>query len=172
MASMLQAQGYMVETARNGAEGLEKAPAFRPDAVLLDVMMPELDGYEVLRSLKSRDETRHVPVILVTALNDRESKLTGFKAGASEFLSKPVDRVELTLRIQSLVEVKEYSDFLRDHNKTLEQMVHQRTLQLETAYIEISEANERIKSAYLTRSIGSPWQLNTGTRTRRVTLNG
>lgn len=149
MASMLQAQGYAVETAGNGAEGLEKAPLFRPDAVLLDVMMPELDGYEVLRRLKTLDETRHVPVILVTALNDRESKLTGFKAGASEFLSKPVDRVELTLRIQSLVRVKEYSDFLLDHNRTLEHLVHQRTLQLETAYIEISEANERIKSAYL-----------------------
>ncbi len=146
---MLKAQGYQVDTARNGAEGIDKALLFQPDVTLLDIMMPEMDGYEACMRLKSREETNNIPVILVTALDDRESRLTGFKAGADEFLTKPVDRVELTLRLQNLLKVKEYGDFLRDYNKTLESMVHQRTLQLENAYREVETANEKIKTGYL-----------------------
>ena len=149
MSSMLRAQGYSVETARNGKEGIEKALSFQPDVTLLDIMMPEMDGYEVCARLKESEETNNIPVVLVTALDDRGSRLSGFKAGADEFLTKPVDRVELTLRLQNLLKVKEYGDFLRDYNKTLETMVHQRTLQLEKAYKEVEKANERIRSGYL-----------------------
>ena len=149
MSSMLRAQGYSVETARSGKEGIEKALSFQPDVTLLDIMMPEMDGYEVCARLKESEETNNIPVVLVTALDDRGSRLSGFKAGADEFLTKPVDRVELTLRLQNLLKVKEYGDFLRDYNKTLETMVHQRTLQLEKAYKEVEKANERIRSGYL-----------------------
>lgn len=149
MSSMLRAQGYAVDTARNGKEGIDKALSFQPDVALLDIMMPEMDGYEACVLLKSKEETNNIPVILVTALDDRESRLSGFKAGADEFLTKPVDRVELTLRLQNLLKVKEYGDFLRDYNKTLETMVNQRTLQLEKAYREVERANESIKSGYL-----------------------
>lgn len=146
---MLKAQGYEVTTAKNGAEGVDKALEFQPDVTLLDIMMPEMDGYEACTRLKSREETNNIPVILITALDDRESRLTGFKAGADEFLTKPVDRVELTLRLQNLIKVKEYGDFLRDYNKTLESTVHQRTVQLEKAYKEIENANSKIKTGYL-----------------------
>jgi putative two-component system response regulator len=146
---MLKAQGYSVDTAKNGKEGIEKALSFQPDVTLLDIMMPEMDGYTVCAKLKEQDETNNIPVVLVTALDDRGSRLSGFKAGADEFLTKPVDRVELTLRLQNLLKVKEYGDFLRDYNKTLETMVHQRTLQLEKAYQEVEKGNERIKSGYL-----------------------
>lgn len=149
MSSMLSAQGYTIDTARNGKEGIEKALAFQPDVTLLDIMMPEMDGYEACEKLKGREETNNIPVVLVTALDDRESRLAGFKAGADEFLTKPVDRVELTLRLQNLLKVKEYGDFLRDYNKTLETMVHQRTLQLEKAYREVEKANESIRVGYL-----------------------
>ncbi len=149
MSSMLRAQGYSVDTARNGKEGVDKALSFQPDVALLDIMMPEMDGYEACGLLKSKEETNNIPVILVTALDDRESRLTGFKAGADEFLTKPVDRVELTLRLQNLLKVKEYGDFLRDYNKTLETMVNQRTLQLEKAYREVEKAHESIRSGYL-----------------------
>lgn len=146
---MLNAQGYTVDTARNGKEGIDKALTFQPDVTLLDIMMPEMDGYETCARLKSRDETNNIPIILVTSLDDRESRLAGFKAGADEFLTKPVDRVELTLRLQNLLKVKEYGDFLRDYNRTLETMVHQRTVQLEKTYREVERANERIKTGYL-----------------------
>ncbi len=149
MSSMLRAQGYSVETARNGREGIEKALSFQPDVTLLDIMMPEMDGYEVCARLKESEDTNNIPIVLVTALDDRGSRLSGFKAGADEFLTKPVDRVELTLRLQNLLKVKEYGDFLRDYNKTLETMVHQRTVQLEKAYKEVERANERIRSGYL-----------------------
>lgn len=146
---MLEAQGYKVDTARNGVEGIDKALSLQPDVALLDVMMPEMDGYEACTRLKSREETSNIPIILITALDDRESRLLGFEAGADEFLTKPVDKVELTLRLQNLLKVKEYGDFLRDYNKTLEGMVHQRTLQLEKAYKEVEDANNRIKTGYL-----------------------
>jgi len=149
MSSMLEAQGYQVEVARNGAEGIEKVLSFHPDVTLFDIMMPEMDGYEACLRLKSREETNNIPLILVTALDDRESRLKGFKAGADEFLTKPIDRVELTLRLQNLIKVKEYGDFLKDYSKTLESMVHQRTLELENAYREVENANERIKKGYL-----------------------
>jgi putative two-component system response regulator len=149
MKSMLEAQGYDVGTADNGIQAVEKAETFQPDVILLDIMMPEMDGYEACMRLKKKEETGKIPVVLVTALDDRSSRLSGFKAGADEFLTKPVDRVELTLRLQNLLKVKEYGDFLRDYNKTLESMVQQRTLQLESAYKEVEHANERIKAGYL-----------------------
>lgn len=146
---MLDTQGYLIDTARNGVDALDRAAVFQPDVILMDIMMPEMDGYEACRRLKGRDDTGNIPVILVTALDDRESRLSGFKAGADEFLTKPVDRVELTLRLQNLLKVKEYGDFLRDYNKTLESMVRQRTLQLERAYDDVEKANEKIKTGYL-----------------------
>jgi putative two-component system response regulator len=149
MRSMLEAQGYAVSTASDGMEGVSRAEEFHPDVILLDIMMPEMDGYEACTKLKSREETNKIPVILVTALDDRASRLSGFQAGADEFLTKPVDRVELTLRLRNLLKVKEYGDFLKDYNKTLESMVHQRTLQLESAYSEVESANEKIRDGYL-----------------------
>ncbi len=149
MKSMLEAQGYAVDTASNGMQGIDRAGYFQPDVILLDIMMPEMDGYQACIKLKSGESTNKIPVILVTALDDRASRLSGFKAGADEFLTKPVDRVELTLRLQNLLKVKEYGDFLKDYNKTLESMVHQRTLQLESAYKEVENANEKIRAGYL-----------------------
>ncbi|MCL5023032.1 MAG: response regulator [Nitrospirae bacterium] len=149
MKSMLAAQGYEVATAASGSEGLDRAGLFQPDAILLDIMMPEMDGFEACKQLKGKDETNRIPVILVTALDDRASRLSGFKAGADEFLTKPVDRVELTLRLQNLLKVKEYGDFLRNYSKTLESTVYQRTIQLEKAYREVEDANEKIKKGYL-----------------------
>ncbi|GAB4419342.1 MAG: response regulator [Thermodesulfovibrionales bacterium] len=146
---MLEAQGYIVDTARNGPEALERATGFQPDLILLDVMMPGMDGYEVCQRLKAAAETHLIPVIFITALDDRDSRLSGLKAGADEFLSKPIDRMELNLRVQNLLKVKEYEDFIRDYNKTLEAMVHQRTLQLETAYKDLEGAHEKIKKGYL-----------------------
>ncbi len=149
VSSMLGAQGYVVSSARNGPEALERAVDFQPDLILLDVMMPGMDGYEVCRRFKATAETHLIPVIFITALDDRDARLSGLKAGADEFLSKPVDRMELTLRVQNLLKVKEYEDFMRDYSKTLEAMVHQRTLQLETAYKDLEAAHERIKKGYL-----------------------
>lgn len=137
MASMLEDQGYVVATAINGGEALDKAVSFQPDIILLDIMMPDMNGYEVCKTLKAQKETYLIPVIFTTALDDRGSKLTGLEAGADDFLTKPVDRTELILRAKNLLKVKEYEDLLRDYNKTLEDTVHQRTQELEAAYIKV-----------------------------------
>src|SRR6202000_3082814 len=87
--------------------------AERPDIILLDVMMPGLDGFEVCRRLKAEPATRHIPVVLVTALDGRQDRLTGLKAGADDFLTKPIDDVALFARVRSLTRLKMVIDELR-----------------------------------------------------------
>ena len=95
---MLGSQGYEVITAGNGIEALEKIKSGKIDLVLLDVMMPEMDGYEVCRRLKGDDTTKNIPVIIVTALEGTAARIMGLEAGANDFLTKPVDSTELIVR--------------------------------------------------------------------------
>lgn len=136
LVAMLEAEGYVTEEAANGMQALELAQQNPPDIILLDIMMPGMDGYDVARALKAGEATRLVPVIMVTALDDRESRLRGLEAGAEEFVTKPVDRWELRVRVRNLLKLKEYSDFLADHNRILDAQVKERTQQLVSSYHE------------------------------------
>ena len=136
LVAMLEAEGYSASEAADGAQALELARQNPPDIVLLDVMMPGMDGYEVARALKAAEATRSVPVVMVTALDDRESRLRGLEAGAEEFVTKPVDRNELRIRVRNLLRLKEFSDFLANHNRILESQVKERTHQLVSSYRE------------------------------------
>lgn len=127
---------YRCETAAGGAEALSKMDAFKPDLVLLDVLMPGMDGFEVCEAIKKHPEHKDVPVIMVTALNDRNAKIRGLQAGANEFLTKPIDPAELRLRAANLLKIREYGNFLANHNKILQESLAERTKQLETAYGE------------------------------------
>lgn len=137
MASMIEAQGYTAETAVNGKEALATALSVQPDLILLDIMMPDMNGYEVCKVLRAQAETYLIPVIFITALDDRDSRIAGLEAGADDFLTKPIDKPELILRVRNLLKVKDYEDLLRDYNKTLEATVHERTQELEAAYIKV-----------------------------------
>jgi DNA-binding NarL/FixJ family response regulator len=106
----LEGLGFEIDTAANGLEALERVAAVPPDLVLLDVMMPEMDGISVLRILKGDPETRLVPVVLMTALNAVEDRVRGIEAGADDFLSKPVDDRELLARINTALAVKRAID--------------------------------------------------------------
>jgi DNA-binding NarL/FixJ family response regulator len=106
----LEGHGFAIETAANGVEALEQIAAVHPDLVLLDVMMPELDGITVLRLLKADPETRLIPVVLMTALNAIEDRVRGIEAGADDFLSKPVDDRELLARIRTALSLKRTID--------------------------------------------------------------
>jgi CheY-like chemotaxis protein len=106
----LDGMGYLTETAANGLEALERVAEKPPDLVLLDVMMPELDGISALRILKSDPETRLIPVVLMTALNDIEDRVRGIEAGADDFLAKPVDDRELLARIKTALSLKRAID--------------------------------------------------------------
>ena len=141
---ILENYGYTYETARNGIEALEKAKSFSPDLVFLDIMMPEMDGYEACRLLKDDPLTCHIPVVMVTALADKDSKLQGLKAGANDFLTKPVDTTELMVRTKNLLKVKEFEDFLKQHNELLEARVKHRTSELKFALDELGRMNEKL----------------------------
>ncbi len=146
-SAMLKNQGYAFETARNGVEGLEKAKKLLPDLILLDIMMPMMDGYEVCKKLKEAPDTQHIPIVLVTALSDRDSRIKGLEAGANDFLTKPVDFAELTIRTKNILKIKEFEDFLKEHNKLLETRVEERTLQLRQTLQELSNANEQLNES-------------------------
>jgi len=102
----LTPEGHTVRVARDGLEALAAVEEAVPDLVLLDVMMPHLDGFDVCRRLRERPHTRAVPVILLTALRDREDRLRGLEAGADDFITKPFDGAELTARVRSLLRVR------------------------------------------------------------------
>lgn len=112
--ALLAREYYEVETAQRGETGVQMAKRCKPDVILLDVMMPGgMDGFETCRRLKADPETRHIPVILLTTLDDRESRLIGLRAGAEDFLTKPIDDVHLLARVKSLVALKIVTDELR-----------------------------------------------------------
>lgn len=122
MKAILQRLNGEIETAANGCEALEKVKSFCPDIILLDVMMPEMDGYEVCARLKQEPDTLHIPVIMITTLSDRESRLKGLNAGADDFVSRPVDGIELLARIGNFLKMKEYRDEIRAKNSELERL--------------------------------------------------
>jgi putative two-component system response regulator len=109
---VLGRRGFEVSGATDGAAALAAIRRDPPDVVLLDVLMPGLDGYEVCRRLKADPVTRLIPVVLVTGLQDRDSRIAGLEAGADDFLTKPVDGHELVARVTSLVRLKRYTDAL------------------------------------------------------------
>jgi two-component system cell cycle response regulator len=113
LQAKLQAEYYDVLTAHDGVTALALAAAEKPDVVLLDVMMPGMDGFQVCRRLKDDPETRHIPVVLVTALDGRADRITGLEAGADEFLTKPIDDLMLFARVKSLTRLKVVIDELR-----------------------------------------------------------
>ncbi len=103
---------YELIPAYSGKEALEKVESAKPDMVLLDIMMPEISGYEVCEKVKRQDSTRFLPVVMVTALTDLEDKVRAIDAGADDFLSKPINRIELIARVRSLIKSKSYHDQL------------------------------------------------------------
>src|SRR5271170_6553750 len=122
LEAKLSAEYFEVVTASNGIEALAKIEETDPDIVLLDVMMPGMDGFEVCRRIKSDPKTAHVPVVMVTALDQPSDRVTGLEAGADDFLTKPVDDAALFARVRSLVRLKMMTDELRMREATGQSM--------------------------------------------------
>lgn len=112
LEELLTTQGFTVITASDGTAALEEVAKTHPDLVLLDVMMPGLSGFEVCERIKNNPETYLIPVVLITALSGRQDRIEGIKAGADDFLTRPVDRTELLARVRSLVTLKRRTDEL------------------------------------------------------------
>lgn len=141
--------GYRTLEAVDGREAVAKALSELPDLVLMDVTMPVMDGFEATAMLKKNEKTSRIPIIIVTALDSREDRLKGIEAGANDFLTKPIDSVELPLRIRNNLEVKEYQDFLHNHNALLEKVVAERTKELNDSLEALRESHVKIRSGYI-----------------------
>ncbi len=138
----LEEEGYNLLTAYNGEEALIKVQEHQPDLILLDVMMPNVDGFSVCRILKGSGKTILIPVILVTALRSQEDRVRGIEAGADDFISKPFDRDELLAKIRSLLRQKKHRD---EQEKGLKKQLQSTIEDLEQARLELARAQERIE---------------------------
>ena len=126
----LTKQGFEVLDAFKGEEGLELTVKNHPDLILLDIMMPEMDGFEVCRRIKAKDDTRDIPIIFISAKAESEDRVQGLELGASDYITKPLDKGEVIARIQLQVKLKRQEDQLREYAQNLEKMVEDRTRQL------------------------------------------
>ena len=134
--AILKPEGYRTLSASSGMDALAAVTRHPPDLILLDVMMPDIDGYQIAGKLKHDSVTTNIPIIMVTGLNDRNSRLAGLNAGADEFMNKPVDATELKMRVRNMLRLKEFSDILYHHNHILEKRVRARTDQLQASHRE------------------------------------
>jgi adenylate cyclase len=123
LKATLAKQGYEIVVAHDGQQALERVAETPPDLIMLDVIMPKMDGFGVAHALRAQDETRAIPILMVTALHDLQDKVKGFEAGADDFVSKPFNRVELLARVRSLLRIKQLHDEVQTRNRLLEHML-------------------------------------------------
>src|SRR5271154_1998587 len=116
---LLRREGFEVRDAADGPTAIQECATFRPDLILLDIVMPGMDGFEVCRHIKATPETRLTPVILITGLSETEDRIKGINAGADDFLCKPIDFNELLARARSLLRLKQFTDELENAESVL-----------------------------------------------------
>jgi putative two-component system response regulator len=121
---LLRREGFEVRDAADGPSAIQECATFRPDLILLDIMMPGMDGFEVCRHIKATPETRLTPVVLITGLTATEDRIMGINSGADDFLSKPIDLNELLARTRSLLRLKQYTDELENAEAVLFSLAH------------------------------------------------
>src|ERR671924_726818 len=122
---------YVIERASDGVEALEKVPSFQPDVILLDYMMPRMNGLEVLKHLRKDEKHKGIPVILLTAKATQEDKVRGLDAGADDYVIKPFDSFELLARVRAMMRIKQMHDTLDEWNRSLNQKVNQQVDELQ-----------------------------------------
>ena len=138
----------VVFTAQSGQEGLDIAERALPDVILLDIIMPGVDGYEVCRRLKAAETTRHIPMIMLTALDtDSQSRVKALELGADAFLSKPIDGAELVAQVKAMLRIKLAEDRLRHENESLELLVQRRTSALRSELEARRQMEEQIRAS-------------------------
>jgi len=141
---LLEDQGYRTLTASSGEEALEIVEHQPPDLILLDIMMPGMDGYEVARLLKSDKSLANIPIIMLSALGEHSARISGLEAGAEDFLNKPVESAELWLRVRNLLRLKAFGDYLKSHSLVLEEQLQQRTIDLERFRLAMDASSDAI----------------------------
>jgi diguanylate cyclase (GGDEF)-like protein/PAS domain S-box-containing protein len=155
LEALLQPEGYLTQSAANGEEALASIAKQAPDLILLDLMMPGMDGYELAHILKANPATSNIPIIMLTVQIDRSARLAGLDAGAEEFLTKPVDRAELWLRVRNLLRLKAFGDFLQNHSRTLEEQVQARMADLRASELRFRQMAENIRDVFFLQNLDS-----------------
>ena len=135
----LQSDAYEVLVARNGRDGVRRAKAAQPDLILLDIKMPDMDGYEVCRQLKADGQTRQIPIIFLSALDEVFDKMTAFSIGGIDYITKPFQIEEMLARVRTHLTLRSLQQELQNANETLEDKVQTRTA-------ELAEANTRLQA--------------------------
>jgi PAS domain S-box-containing protein len=147
LEAYLVPQGYEIVKAANGEEALGKLSDNPIDLILLDVVMPGMDGFEVIRRVRQDKTHRLLPIILVTVLRETEDRIKGIEAGCDDFISYPVDKMELFARVRSLLQVKAYNDLMSNYQKKLESEVTRRTAELKHALENLQQDTTERKKA-------------------------
>jgi len=168
LRKILSEEGYVIVEAAGGEEALSVLSSEPPDIVLLDVVMPGMNGIEVVRRIKENEKTSGIPVVMVTSLNGVNDRVDAFEAGAEDFLTKPVERVELKARVKSLLKVKAYYDHMRDYQKELEIEVERKTVELRKAFEKIRTVS--LDAIYLITRAALYKNEGTGAHVRRISL--
>lgn len=154
LSDLLDAAGFEVRVARSGRVALDRVAFAEPALILLDVMMPELDGFETCRQLKANPATRHIPVIFMTALADTADKVRGFELGAVDYITKPFQQEEVLARVQTQLRVSTLTRALDQANQRLEAKVVERTAELERALEVLKQAQVRAIQSEKLSSLG------------------
>jgi CheY-like chemotaxis protein len=141
--NLLEVMGHSPEFANNGFEALEKIKSGF-DLVLLDIRMPGIDGIEVVRRIRGNPESADIPIIMITVLDDKETHIQAIQVGANDFINKPIDRLELQIRMESLLKMREAQNAIKLHLDELEKIVAERSAKL-------IESNELLKSELVER---------------------
>jgi putative two-component system response regulator len=145
LSTILSRMSYHVSEAVNGIDCLEKAGTVCPDLILLDVEMPGMDGLDVARQLKKNNETKNIPVMIISAHDELPDRVRAVEAGAEDFLSKPVEQVILKAKVRSLLKVKEYNDNVHNYQKKLEKEVEKKTASLQQALEDLQSASDKLR---------------------------
>jgi len=162
----LSVEGYDVVTAPDGIAALELMEGHEPDLIILDAMMPKMDGYAVAERLKWQDETKTIPIIMVTALRELEDRVKAWELGVDGFLTKPIERTELTTIVNSLLKVKDYNDHMRDYQRELEAELARRTEELQQAFRKTKTAS--LETIYRLARAAEYRDKDTGAHIQRV----
>lgn len=160
LEALLTGENYDLHFAASGSEGLAKAARLRPDAILLDVMMPGMDGFEVCRRIRADRTLEQVAIIMITALDDRSSRLAGLRAGADEFLSKPFDSVELKTRLQTIAHLGRFRRLLAERTRfewLIEQSEEGFTLLDEAGNVQYANPQARTYLGLGSNDLGQPF---------------
>lgn len=149
MSHILTQNIYTFYIARNGLEVLEKVKDISPDLISLDSILPKIDGYETCKRLKEDPLIKHIPIVMVIPPNDKHSTIKALECGANDFITKPIDRMELMVRVKNLLRIKELEDFLTWHHEFLEEEVNKRTSPLLLTNRQLEESERKIKEGYI-----------------------